>query len=78
MEKLVSKQSDSVTKAHGKRFEARLRMLCVSAHLDDTELGMGATLNRHMGSYSSARLVVLSKREKTRGEKQRVGAEFGC
>ena len=44
-------------------------MLCVSPHPDDTELGMGATLNRFRNEFKTVKLLVLSNRKDTRKEK---------
>jgi len=44
------------------------RLLCLSPHPDDTEFGLGATLNRLRGQ-ARARLIVFSDRAATRGER---------
>lgn len=44
------------------------RVLCVSPHPDDVELGMGATLHKYRLKLASPRLLVLSNRRRTRGE----------
>jgi len=45
------------------------KVLCVSPHPDDTELGMGATLNRFRNKFKTVKLLVLSNRKATRREK---------
>jgi len=46
------------------------RILCISPHPDDTELGMGATLHKFRDKVAAVKLVVLSDRTMTRREKR--------
>lgn len=50
---------------------AGARLLCLSPHPDDIELGLGATLHKYRGQVN-ARILVFSDRHESRGEQRNL------